>query len=121
MKSDETIGGYCLAEIHADFDYVSRVNIAYNLRHELVVEHEYYALETPEDVTRTRAIVSADDAFRLSRRLKIGMKDIPDYIADKYKYCEYFDDWKVMKRFQDVLNFLLKNSTHYRLFRESKY
>jgi hypothetical protein len=121
MKSDETILGYCLAEIHVDFDFVYSVSIAYNLRHQLIVELEYYLLETPQDVTRTIAIVSADDAFLLSRRLRIGMKDIPSHIADIFKYQEYFDNWKVTKRFQDVLRFLLRNGAHYRLIRESKY
>jgi hypothetical protein len=121
MKTEETILGYCLGEIHLDFDFNYSVSIAYNLHHQLIVELEYYLLETPQDVTRTTAIVSADDAFRLSRRLKIDMKDIPSYVADIFKYQEYFDNWKVTRRFQDVLKFLLKNGAHYRLVNNLKY
>lgn len=118
MKLDETILGYCLAEIHTDFDFDYHVSIAYNLRHQLIVELEFYLLETPQNVTRTIAIVSADDAFRLSRQLKIGMKDIPAYFAEVFKYQEYFDSRKVTECFQNVLELLLDHNIHYRIVRD---
>jgi hypothetical protein len=115
MNLDDTILGYILAEIHADFDFENRVYVAYDLQHRLLVVQEFYLLETPERVSRTIAIVSADEAFRLSRRLGIGMKDVTVMIADTFRYQEYFDSSMVIARFQDVLNLLLDNGVHYRI------
>jgi hypothetical protein len=113
MKSKDLILECCIASIHYDFSYTHKVVFGFDTMHRLIVMQEYGFDDKPELNHCVVATVSADEAFRMARRLKIGMTELPEWISAHYDFCESFYDEEIEEIFQDVLNLLLENNVHY--------
>jgi hypothetical protein len=116
MKRFDLICEDHVAGIHLDFDDDHNLSIGINTRHELIVQQEYGVLSRLD--YRVYAVVSADETFRLARKLKLKISELPGYLSHTDQSLEFFEDEKIEALFQDILDELVDLGVHYVLKRD---
>lgn len=100
-----------------DQPIVEDLSIGYSDTLELVVRIEHTDYEE-DDRCSLEAVVTKDDAFELSKRLGVGMQNLPGKIAEEFDSYDKiinarFSD--VHECFKGILNYLSALHTRYRI------
>lgn len=115
----------CLTTVfcsHDDFSALEELWAGFDNRFNLIIMCEHTDYDDPAYNCATYAILSKAEAFRLAKRLKVGLKELPREI------CEAMDDWNdiacpfpsdVKDCFKEVTEALLDEGCHFRILRKS--
>ena len=103
-----------------DASIVQELCVGFTNNHKLVVSINHFDYNDPRYNCSTWAVVNADDAYRLSRRLQVSLHKLPMAI------CEYMSDWceivnpsvsQVQACFKEITECLLDEGCHFRIRR----
>ena len=109
--------------MHSDDDQtiVEDLTVGYDKVHNMIVLIEHTDYEMPWLNNVTYAVVNKHETFRLARRLKISMADVPGHIGDlmsDYDSIVNAGLSDVRCCFKDITEFLLDEGCHFRIVHE---
>lgn len=102
---------------------VEDLYVGFDASKSLVVTIEHIDYEEPRYNHSVAAIVSKEEAFKLSKRLKVPMSQLPDVISeamDEYSRIVNADFTEVRECFKDILDCFVSEKCHYKIERRVK-
>lgn len=87
----------------------------------LVATIEHINYDNPEYSCSVSAIVGKDDAFTLSKRIKVSMKQLPDAISEfteEYTEIVNADFKQVQECFKTIIDWFIDKNCPYRIARK---
>lgn len=87
----------------------------------LVVTIEHVDYEEPEYSCSVSSVVNKDDAFNLSKRLRVSMTHLPDVISESVKeHAEIgnADFQQVQECFKEIADYFIREKCPYRIVRK---
>lgn len=120
-KANEFVISYCVMSSDEDQIVVEDLIVGINANAELIVRVEHNDYEDARYNCSTQAVVSEDNARKLSRRLNVPLIKLPRFISD------FMCDWGEMVNagcvdvqacFSDILERLLDEGCKFRIKRQ---
>lgn len=112
---------YHIMSSDEDQPVVEDLDVGFDESMALVVTIIHTDYEEPEYTCSVSAVVSKEDAFELSKRLKVSMIHLPDAISKFMKeYTEIVnaDFQQVQACFKEIIDFFISKKCPYRIVRE---
>lgn len=104
-----------IAETHNDFDVYSSVVVGFDDAKNLVVELERSDSNRPRHNRKNRAVVNAEEALLLAKRLNRRLVELPQALSEEFVDTEYDfltpDDIQTV--FREMLDYILELGGHY--------
>ena len=104
-----------IAETHDDFDVYSSVVVGFDDAKNLVVELERSDSNRPRHNRKNRAVVNAEEALLLAKRLNRRLVELPQALSEEFVDTEYDfltpDDIQTV--FREMLDYILELGGHY--------
>lgn len=100
---------------------VENLYVGFDASMRLIVTIEYVDYEKPEYTCSVSAVVNKEDAFNLSKKLKVTMMDLPDAInesMEEYTEIANADFQQVEECFKEVTNCLINEKCPYKIVRK---
>lgn len=101
---------------HEDFEPYASVLVEFDNDKNFNICLEYSYSHNPSLDTKTVACVNKDNAYLLSKKLKINMLELPAYFAKKFDDDSFFNEVADVENvFAEVIDFLLDMGIPYRI------
>lgn len=106
-----------LIETDPDLQRVATIDIGFNDNGCLTVIYEVKDYDNTEDSYLKYAVIEKEDAYYLSKRLKVRLTQLPDYFEKEFGDSNPGEASLSEARmlFKDILNYFKYNHTHYQL------
>jgi hypothetical protein len=114
----ELICDCSMASMHYDLQDIRDLRVGIDVHHQFVVELKsgHYGDTDRNYMREETAVVSADDTFKLAKRLKVSMQHISWYFYDRFSCDE--ECWnvnEVMNIYYSILQHLSQLGIRYRI------
>ncbi len=112
---------YHIMNSDEDQPVVEDLDVGFDESMSLVVTIIHTDYEEPEYTCSVSAVVNKEDAFELSKRLKVSMIHLPDAISksiEEYTEIVNADFHQVQECFKEITDFFIAKKCPYKIVRE---
>lgn len=116
----ELIPPVCIFNTHEDFEDYEAVYVGFDSKINLIILCEYSCYSRPEFDCGTYAILSPGEAFRLAKRLKVALSDLPAEIGQAmadWNEIHFAEPSDVRDCFKEITECLIDEGCRFRIAR----